>query len=151
MNSLQFKVIKTKGQYTRYCKALEYLVMLKKKTREQRDVLDLLTLLIEKWDEEHNTFSDAGPIELLRYLMDENKLKSVDLSKLLAISTSLVSDILNYRRGLSKDIIRKLSERFKVSQELFNRPYKLISPDNQHLKNAGIMNTQKKPVVLQNA
>lgn len=143
MDKLRYIVIKTEAQYQQYCNKLEEVVMIKNKSKEQQDVVDLLTLLIEKWDEEHNTFTDADPIELLRYLMDENKLKSVDLAKLLAISTSLVSDILHYRRGLSKEIIRKLSDRFKVGQELFNRPYKLVSPVNSHLKDASVMNTQK--------
>ena len=137
MSTLPYTVIKTENQYYEYCKTLEDLVALKQKSKEQQDVVDLLTLLIEKWDEEHNTFSEADPIELLRYLMNENKLKGVDLAKLLAVSTSLVSDILHYRRGLSKDIIRKLAERFKVSQTLFNRPYKLVYPVNSHLKDAG--------------
>ncbi|SFD99885.1 HTH-type transcriptional regulator / antitoxin HigA [Chitinophaga sp. CF118] len=127
MDTLQFKVIKTEKQYKQYCNQLETLLALKKKNKYNQDVIELLTVLIEKWDAEHSTFTDADPIELLRYLMNENNLKSVDLAKLLEISTSLVSDILNYRRSLSKDIIRKLSERFKLSQEAFNRPYKLIS------------------------
>jgi HTH-type transcriptional regulator / antitoxin HigA len=143
MNTLPYTVIKTENQYNDYCKTLEELVTLKHKSKAQQDTVDLLTLLIEKWDEEHNTFSDADPIELLRYLMDENKLKGVGLAKLLGVSTSLVSDILNYRRGLSKDIIRKLAERFKVNQTLFNRPYKLISPVNSHLRDASVMNTEK--------
>lgn len=147
MPGLTYKVIKTESQYNQYCRTLEELVMIKKKSKDQKDIIDLLTLLIGRWDEEHNTFNDSDPIELLRYLMDENKMKSVDLSKLLDISTSLVSDILNYRRGLSKEIIRKLSECFKVSQELFNRPYKLVSPVNSHLKDASVMNTRKKLVV----
>lgn len=54
-----------------------------------------------------------------------------------------LENILHYRRGLSKDIIRKLAELFKVSQTLFNRPYKLISPVNAHLKDASVMNTEK--------
>ena len=66
--------------------------------------------------------------------MNENKLKAVDLVKTLEISKSFMSDILNYRRGLSKDIIRKISDHFKMSQEAFNKPYKLISPLNTHLK-----------------
>jgi HTH-type transcriptional regulator/antitoxin HigA len=101
--------------------------MVKKKTKEQQDTIDLLTLLIEKWDEAHNTFSETDPVELLDYLMKENKIKATDLAKELEISKSLVSDIMNYRRALSRDIIRKLSARFKVSQELFNKPYKLMS------------------------
>jgi len=144
MEALQYKVIKNINQYKEYCNLLEEITMIKKKTRQQQDTVDLLTLLIEKWDEEHNTFSDADPVELLGYLMKENKLKAVDLAKELAVSKSLISDILHYRRGLSRDIIRKLANRFKVSQELFNKPYKLISPVNSHLKDASVMNTKKK-------
>ncbi|MFL9485069.1 type II toxin-antitoxin system HigA family antitoxin [Chitinophagaceae bacterium LWZ2-11] len=128
MNVLLYKIIKTETQYNQYCNELEALLMLKKKSKYQQDLIDLLTLLIEKWDEEHNTFSDVGPVELLRYLMNENNYKSVDLAKTLFISPSLVSDILNYRRSLSKEIIRKLADLFKVSQELFNKPYELLSP-----------------------
>jgi HTH-type transcriptional regulator/antitoxin HigA len=71
-------------------------------------------------------------------------MKAVDLAKSLSVSKSLVSDILNYRRGFSKDIIRELATRFKVNQELFNRPYELSSPANGQLKDAGVMNTRKK-------
>ena len=118
MDTLQYKVIKTANQYTEYCNLLEEIVMVKKKTRQQQDTIELLTLLIEKWDSEHNTFSDADPVELLTYLMKENKLKAVDLARELDTCKSLVSDILHYRRGLSRDVIRKIAERFKVSQEL---------------------------------
>ena len=144
METLQYKVIKSLNQYKEYCNLLEHLVMVKKKTKQQQDSIELLTLLIEKWDEEHNTFSDANPVELVDYLMKENKLKAIDLAKELDVSKSLVSDILHYRRGLSRDIIRKLATRFMVSQELFNRPYKLVSPVNSHLKDASVMNTRKK-------
>ena len=144
MEALQYKVIKNISQYKEYCNLLEEIVMIKKKTRQQQDIIELLTLLIEKWDEVHNSFSDADPVELLDYLMKENKLKAVDLAGELAVSKSLVSDILHYRRGLSREIIRKLANRFKVSQELFNKPYKLVSPVNSHLKDASVTNTRKK-------
>ena len=42
-----------------------------------------------------------------------------------------------------KDSIRKLSNYFKVSQDAFNRPYKLISEVNKHYRNAKLMNTRK--------
>ena len=144
MEKLPYKVIKTKKQYLDYCKVLEELAVLKTKSKEQKDAIELITLLIEKWDDQHNTFTDADPIELLRYLMDENKLRSVDMAVALGISKSLFSDIINYRRGLSKEVIRKLSEHFKVSQELFNKEYKLVSPLNSHLKDASVMNTRKR-------
>ena len=111
----------------------------KKKTPAHQDTIDLLTLLIEKWDQEHNTFTDADPVELLSYLMKENKVKATDLAAELDVSKSLVSDILHYRRGLSREVIRKLASRFKVSQELFNKPYKLVPAVNA----AGMTSTAK--------
>jgi len=75
--------------------------------------------------------------------MDENKIKAKTLADILGISKSTVSEILHYRKGLSKEIIRKLADRFKVKQEAFNRPYKLISTANSHLRDASVMNTTK--------
>jgi HTH-type transcriptional regulator/antitoxin HigA len=144
MEALPYKVIKSARQYKEYCSFLEELVVTKKKTQNQQDAIDLLTLLIEKWDQAHNTFSETDPIEVLSFLMKENNVKAVDLAADLGVGKSLVSDILNYRRGLSREVIRKLALRFKVSQELFNRPYKLVSPVNSHLRNASVMNTRKK-------
>lgn len=59
--------------------------------------------------------------------MSNNTMKAVDLAALLNVSEGLVSDMLNYKKGLSKDTIRILSQKFKISQEAFNRPYKLKS------------------------
>ena len=70
-------------------------------------------------------------------------MKSVELAKLLNVSTGLVSDILNYKKGLSKEVIRVLANHFKLSQEAFNREYKLKVPENTHFKNASVMNTKK--------
>jgi HTH-type transcriptional regulator / antitoxin HigA len=144
VETLPYKVIKSAKQYNEYCGVLEDLLVGKKKSQAQQDTIDLLTLLIETWDKAHNTFSDADPIELLGYLMKENKLKAVELAVDLEISKSLLSDILHYRRGLSREVIRKLASRFKLSQELFNRPYKLVSPVDTQLKDASVRNTRKK-------
>jgi HTH-type transcriptional regulator / antitoxin HigA len=144
MEAPPYKVIKSLKQYKEYCNMLEEVVMAKKKIQAHQDTIDLLTLLIEKWDEEHNTFTDTDPVELLSYLMRENKVKATELAIELNISKSLVSDILHYRRGLSREVIRKLASRFKVSQELFNKPYKLVPTVNSHAKNASIRNIRKK-------
>jgi len=83
------------------------------------------------------------PIALLRSFMHDHHLKAQDLVTILEISKGYVSDILHYKKGLSKEVIRKLSEYFKVRQEAFNRPYKLTSSINVHLRNASVMNTTK--------
>lgn len=106
---------------------LEELVTADFKSKEMKDEIELLTLLIEKWYEENNSFDDVDPITLLHLLMEERGLKAKDLVEILGVSKGLVSDVLNYKKGLSKDIIRNLSEYFKVSQEAFNRPYELAT------------------------
>jgi HTH-type transcriptional regulator / antitoxin HigA len=125
MVALKYKVIKSKSQYKEYSKMLEELVTADFKSKVMKDEIELLTLLIEKWDEDNNSFDDVDPITLLHSLMEERNLKAKDLVKILGVSKGLVSDILNYKKGLSKEIIRGLSDYFKVSQGAFNRLYKL--------------------------
>ncbi len=143
MATLKYKVITSKVQYKEYSNVLEELVFSGSKDRDTKDEIALITLLIAKWDSEHNSFDDLNPVQLLHALMQEHNLKAKDLVDILYISKGYVSDILNYKKGLSKEVIRKLADYFKVSQEAFNRPYKLIVPENSHLRNASVMNTKK--------
>ena len=148
MATLKYKVITSKTQYKEYSNILEDLVFSGAKDRNTKDEIALLALLIEKWDAEHNTFDELDPVQLLHSLIEEHHMKAKDLVDILDISKGYVSDILNYKKGLSKDVIRKLSEHFKVSQEAFNRPYKLVVPENSRLRNASVMNTKKKLVIV---
>jgi HTH-type transcriptional regulator/antitoxin HigA len=140
--TLKYTIIKNRAQYNLYCNQLETL-LIQENQDAQQDEIDLLTLLIEKFDEENNTFKETDPISLLRSLMQDHHLKARNMTGILGISKGYVSDILNYKKGLSKEVIRKLAGHFKVRQEAFNRPYKLISPVNVHLRNASVMNTTK--------
>ena len=123
---LKYRVIKNRTQYDGYCKELESLLELKNNAAVQ-DEIELLTLLIESYDEANNTLADCDPIALLRSFMAEHKLKQSHLVTILGISKGYVSDILHYKKGLSKDVIRKLAHYFKVRQEAFNRPYQLAT------------------------
>ena len=143
METLKYKIIKSRKQYDTYCDLLHQLVFDKDKTEKLEDEIELLTFLIRKYDEETGTFSTVEPIPLLISLMDDHDLKAKDLANILGVSKGLVSDILNYKKGLSKEVIRKLGEHFKLRQEAFNRPYKL-KIQVPKLRHAGIMNTKKK-------
>lgn len=125
METLKYKVISSDAQYDSYCKVLEELVFLPTPTPEIKDEIALLTLLIEKYDEQQNRSRFADPVQLIRSLMKEHGMKAVDLARLLQVSEGLVSDILKYRKGLSKETIRILAEKFCMQQEAFNRPYAL--------------------------
>jgi len=140
---MKITIIKSLTQYKVYCDTLEKLLEKGSNSKDVQDEIELLTLLIETWDTEHSTLDEVDPIELLHSLMNGRNMKAKDLVEILGVSKGLVSDILNYKKGLSKEIIRILSNYFKVSQEAFNRPYKLKSPLNSHLRNASVMNTPK--------
>ena len=123
MNKLKYTIIKTDEQYFKYCNIIEKLVFSNNPSFE--DEIELLTLLIEKWDEDHNTLEDLDPVELLKHLMKEHDLRAVDLSEILGLTKGTISKMLNYQKGFSKETIRKLSSRFKLRQDAFNRPYSL--------------------------
>lgn len=139
METLKYTIIKNKEQYEEYCNLLEELIIHNK----SNDEIDLLTLLIEKWDTDHSLMNDADPIVLMKSLMNEHGLIAKDLTEILELSKGTISKILNYQKGLSKDTIRKLSEYFKVSQEAFNRPYKLNHSINRRVRDSSLMNTTK--------
>lgn len=124
----KFYVIESATQYKRYCEVLEKLVFEKRKSTEDKKNIKLLTLLIETWEEQQASLKGRtmDPVQLLAYLMEENSIRAKDLAERLDIGKSLVSDILHYRKGMSKEVIRKLADIFKLSQDAFNKPYELI-------------------------
>lgn len=134
MSSLKYTLIKNEEQYYKYCNILENLVF----TDEEKygDEIELLELLIDKWDQDHNTMEDLDPVELLKSLMEDHKLKAKDLAEILGLSKGTVSKILNYHKGFSKASIRKISQHFKLYQKAFNRPYPLVGQLSKDLKSA---------------
>lgn len=76
--------------------------------------------------------------------MTDFALKAKDLVKILKVSKGYVSDIWYYKKRLSKDVIRKLSLHFKVSQEFFNRLYALKPAEKTNRSNTRMMHNRKK-------
>lgn len=140
-----YTIIRFNEQYKTYCNDLEKLTIEydSKPSVKLLDLIDTITLLIEKYDQENSQLKEVDPVQLLKSLMQENRLKQKNLADLLKISKGHLSDILNYKKGLSKNVIRILSERFKVNQSAFNRPYKLSVKANKHDRDARIMNYKK--------
>lgn len=139
---LVYKVVKNESQYNKYCKILEELVFRNRKSDE--DEIELLTLLIEKWDDDNYALPDQDPVQVLKSLMKDHGIIAKDLVDILGLSKGTVSKILNYQKGISKETIRTLSVYFRLNQSAFNRSYKLRDPINRKYKNAALMNTEKK-------
>jgi len=79
---------------------------------------ELLTVLIEAYEEEHYQVRAASAVGVLAELMAANNLRQKDLAPLLG-SESVVSEVLSGKRELNKQHIKNLSQRFKVSPALF--------------------------------
>jgi len=111
--------IRTKGDYNRAIHIVDMLAGRTDLNRDQADYLESLSTLIEAYENEHNNFdTDQDPIEILKFLLDENGLNGSDLGRLLG-NRELGSKILNGVRKLSKRHIKILAERFSVEPGLF--------------------------------
>lgn len=82
---------------------------------------------------------NVDPVELIKFLMENHNLDRNRIMEILDINKATLSKILNYRKGLSKEVIRKLSAHFKMSQEAFNRPYPILpEPQKGHERTAAV-------------
>jgi HTH-type transcriptional regulator/antitoxin HigA len=111
-------IIHTEGENERYIAALEMLLAKRERTLEESRMVELLTLLIEDFEEKNYSLPPANPRNIVRHLMESNGLRQVDLIDVFG-AESTVSEVLNAKRDLAKSHIEKLSERFKVAPALF--------------------------------
>jgi HTH-type transcriptional regulator/antitoxin HigA len=87
-------------------------------TPEEERLLDLLSALVERYEDETEDFPDSPPHRILQFLMEQNDLQQVDLVKIFG-SSGRVSEVVSGKRGISKAQAKALGEFFKVSPELF--------------------------------
>jgi HTH-type transcriptional regulator/antitoxin HigA len=111
-------VIHDEGQNDTFVARLEELTSKQVVTPAEEKLIELLTVLIENFEAQHYPVQGSGPLDVIRHLMEENHLRQKDLVDVFG-TESIVSDVLNGKRDLAKDHIRKLSERFGVSPALF--------------------------------
>jgi HTH-type transcriptional regulator / antitoxin HigA len=112
------KVIRTEAENEHYINALHVLEQKRSLKREEKELADLLTLLIENFEEKRYQLPRATPRQALSFLMEQHALKQKDLVDIFG-ARSIVSEVLNGKRELTKEQIRRLSQRFHVSPELF--------------------------------
>jgi HTH-type transcriptional regulator/antitoxin HigA len=81
--------------------------------------LDVLTDLVEDYEEQHIPMSDASEADVLRELMRSSGLSQPKLAKAVGIAQSTLSAVLNGSRSLTKNQVVKLSRFFNVSPAAF--------------------------------
>ena len=88
------------------------------------DRLDLFVMLVEAYEAEHYPIPDPDPIDLIVHVMDARGLTRSDLEPYLG-SRSRVSEILNRRRPLTLEMIRRLQNGLGLPADILVQPYDL--------------------------
>ena len=118
---MQIRPVKTKADHRAALKEIERLMDAKPGT-PAGDRLDVLTTLVERYESQHEPIEPPDPIEALLYYMESRGLKRRDLEPYLG-SRARVAEVLNRRRPLTIEMIRKLHTGLGISADVLIRPY----------------------------
>jgi HTH-type transcriptional regulator/antitoxin HigA len=114
------RVIHNDAELEMYTDALFQLTALESPSSTEVEAIELLTLLVERYEQEHYSIPAADPVSVVRFLMERQDLTQRDLIPQFG-SESAVSMFMTRQRGLTLEQVRKLSARFKLSTDVFVR------------------------------
>ena len=122
--NMKYKKITEMDQYNSYSEIHEKLAM--KDYEGNRDELELIEIIIDEYESrEINYHREMNPVELLEYILKEEGLSKSQIARELKVSRQLITDIIMYRRNISKIMVIKLAKRFNMRPIAFGREYKL--------------------------
>jgi HTH-type transcriptional regulator/antitoxin HigA len=119
---MNIKPIKSEEDYTDTLSYIESLMDAKPNT-PQMDELEVLTTLVEAYEEQHYKIESPDPIEAIKFRMEQEGLKQKDLVAIVG-SKSRVSEILNKKRKLTIEMIRNLHTQLHIPIESLFLDYK---------------------------
>ena len=115
------KPIKTKKDYNQALARLETIFDAKKGSVEG-DELEILGILIDRYEQEHFPIGLPDPIEAIKFRMEQLGYNQADLAKVVGLK-SRASEILNKKRKLSLDMIRQLHDQLKIPTDVLIQAY----------------------------
>ncbi len=112
---MNIKVIKNENDYQKALERLEVIFDAPIDSTEG-DEAEILSILIEKYEDEHYPIGPPDPIEAIKFRMEQMDMNKSDLAKIIGYK-SRVSEIFSRKRKLSLQMIRKLHEKLKIPYE----------------------------------
>ena len=110
-------VIETEAENERLLALVEPM-MKRDLSPEEAKLFDLLTKLIEDFEDRHYPMGTSSPTEMLQFLMEQRELRQRDIVHLFG-SSGVASEVINGNRAISKKLAKSLAEFFHVSPDLF--------------------------------
>lgn len=120
--TMTIKPIKTKKDYQQALERLEQIFDAKKNSKEG-DELEVLSILIEKYEDEHFPIGFPDPIEAIKFRMEQLGYNQTDLAKVVGLK-SRASEILNKKRKLTLEMVRLIHNSLKIPTEVLIQSYK---------------------------
>jgi HTH-type transcriptional regulator/antitoxin HigA len=118
--------IRTEAEYKAALREIErFFAEEPRKGTAEADRFDLLTLLIEAYEDQHHPIGPPHPIEMIRHRMRTHGYTQSDLAALLG-SRARASEVLQRKRRLTLELMRKLSRHWKIPAEALLEPYPLV-------------------------
>ena len=130
------RLIQNDEELEQYNRVLLKLLEMNEPSEEEEAAIDLLTLLIEKYDADHHAIPAADPVEVVLFMMSQHGLQQKDLVPEFG-AKSIVSEVLNRKRNLTIDHIQRLGRRFGISPAVF-----LPAPNERPRKSTPKMNSK---------
>jgi HTH-type transcriptional regulator/antitoxin HigA len=112
------RLIRNDLELAAYTEALFELTALEKPSRSEAEAIELLTLLVDRYEQTHYSIPAADAVSVVRFLIERQGLAQRDLIPQFG-SESAVSMFLAGQRKLTLDQVRKLSVRFKLPSDVF--------------------------------
>ncbi len=109
---MNISLLKTEQDYEKALDRIDEIFDAKPGSKEDEE-LEILSILVEKYEDEHYLIEMPDPIEAIKYRMEELNMKQKDLAETIGYN-SRVSEILNKKRKLTLDMIRKISEALNI-------------------------------------
>lgn len=116
---MDIRPIRTEADYEAVLEEIDTLLDAKEGSL-QEERLELLSILIEVWEDAHYPIGSPDPIEAIEFMMAQNGLTRKDLEPFIG-PRSRVADVLNRQRPLSLKMIRKLHDGLGIPAEILIR------------------------------
>ena len=128
---MNIKPIKTNTDYEAALKEIEQLFDAEPGTPDG-DLLEVLSTLVEAYEDEHYSIPVPDPIEMILYTMDSRGLTRADLEPYIG-SRARVSEVINHKRPLSLSMIQRLNNGLGIPAEALIAPYKISIPKTRRI------------------
>ena len=118
LSKVQPRVIRSEEENETFTEIMYQIDQKEDATPEEQELSNLLLMLIEDFEEKNYSLARSTPLDTLEFFMDQHGMGAEDLQQFFE-SPESIADVLVGKRELRIEEIRKLSERFHVSPELF--------------------------------